>query len=355
MAALRCLNAHNFSPFYSREELSMTQKKRMFQYSITFFLLFTLFILLFGCQPQPQTKNVYSVAFILLTSKNQPATSEDIQKLADLKDQFREAFAQATDTRASLDTTYPVVEFNANADLYTSSLQAAKAFYKNRPDQFDFLVFFTVYDQPRSFILVKNTLQGIGLPIFDKSDLFGSNGRLQGIILASNLQNLFENTTEYTYYLQTGELLHLLGHRWCCYVGNAVDEGKLGILDVTHTHWTPGLESKSLEYDDPMGSRGILSEQKDTFVYTTLCNAPQQWKYHSFMLYLMGVAQPADVKETYAVWYSEEPIMECDTPINGEMYFNVNVYDVIKHAGERNEAAEIQMSDSLSSDYMQFT
>ena len=297
----------------------------------------SIFFIVFGCTPQASPQTTYSVAFVMLTTRDQPAQPQDLAKIRQLKEDFSEAFASATDHKVTLDIRSPVTELNANRDLYQDPLQATKAFYQNKQDAFDFIIFFSMENMGRSMIVVKNNIEGIGLPLIDNTSTFGSKGMLKAIIMAGNLYQEKEHKQK--------ELLHLLGHRWCCYVGNSIDEGELGILDASHTHWFEGLEAPA---EEPLGAQVIVNNNDGTFMYRSSCDSQQSLhvRYHPFVLYFMGLSQPQDLKETYNVWYSTATSPDtyttdrCNTSMKGEIYFNVNVYDLIKKAGDRKEISD---------------
>ena len=68
----------------------------------------------------------------------------------------------------------------------------AQEFYLQHPDNFDFLIIFTTFEfntsDPDSgdvlafHLGVQNQVSGIGLPVFDNTDFFGSEGRLLGYV-----------------------------------------------------------------------------------------------------------------------------------------------------------------------------
>jgi hypothetical protein len=71
----------------------------------------------------------------------------------------------------------------------------AKEFFETHKDEYDFLVIFTNFDFPcpnetKAFARVLNDTQGLGLPLFDNSALYGSSGRLQGTVDMGNFANV---------------------------------------------------------------------------------------------------------------------------------------------------------------------
>lgn len=98
-----------------------------------------------------------------------------------------------------LTSSYPLV----GVDRITT----AQLFYQHFPDDFDWLVFFHIYNnrgQPAgSYQRVKNAVQGIGQPLTDNTSAHGSGGRLRGII------NLFFKNAD--------PMSHEIFHTWGVY------------------------------------------------------------------------------------------------------------------------------------------
>ncbi len=126
----------------------------------------------------------------------------------------------------------------------------AQEFYAHHTDEYDFLVAFTNFEfatgQARAFFSgVQNTDSGIGLPLFDNSDLFGSAGRLQGYVdLAAVSRAVLEpNDPAFEELLVT--LSHELLHRWAARVRFREPGGapSAALLGRDGSHWSYLLDS----------------------------------------------------------------------------------------------------------------
>src|SRR3989338_7173580 len=82
-------------------------------------------------------QNKYSMAFVLVENSNNPATRDDIDKMNILKRKTSETFTWAAKNLARIDTSYRIVVLRLEDN---PSLEVIiKEFYKNNPDNFDFL------------------------------------------------------------------------------------------------------------------------------------------------------------------------------------------------------------------------
>lgn len=128
----------------------------------------------------------------------------------------------------------------------------AKEFFKTHKDEYDFLAIFTNYDfqLPKDAIAfyqnVKNDIKGIGLdPEYNRTEFYGSKGKLQGTIDMGNLLKLATNKLDPKYQFVIDTLSHEMLHRWGAFVkfrdwnGNE-SEGLLGYQKV---HWSFLLDS----------------------------------------------------------------------------------------------------------------
>ncbi|MRS03705.1 hypothetical protein EG832_10880, partial [bacterium] len=90
-----------------------------------------------------------------------------------------------------------VIEVTGNYDANNSETEItavprriiANEFFRAYKDEYDFIVVFSNFDflmpKPQALAFyhgVKNDTQGIGVPLFDNSALYGSSGKLQGMV-----------------------------------------------------------------------------------------------------------------------------------------------------------------------------
>lgn len=126
----------------------------------------------------------------------------------------------------------------------------AKEFYRTHPDQYDFIVVFTTFefdtgDALAYYMGIKNDVEGIGMPLFDYSSLFGSNGKLQGYIdmAAFSRYELDPIRPGFDTVLQV--LSHEVMHRWGARVKYKDNNGEISdaLLGKDNVHWSYLLDS----------------------------------------------------------------------------------------------------------------
>jgi hypothetical protein len=140
--------------------------------------------------------------------------------------------------------------FSANPDL--DAVAAANTFYGAHPDSFDQLVIWTdtsvVSGDSFAFeSTVANSIQGIGLDIFDISREFGSGGRLSSYTIMDRLSKYPDDPT--TRFLGENNTLSVLGqevgHRWLAYFNFRDHLGQRSeeLLGRDLAHWSFFVDS----------------------------------------------------------------------------------------------------------------
>jgi len=132
----------------------------------------------------------------------------------------------------------------------------AREFLRLHPDRYDFLVVFTTFEFDTSsgteggdalafHLGVRNDVEGIGLPLFDNSPLFGSDGRLQGYIDMAALSRYTTDPLDSRFELVLGTLAHETMHQWCCFVDFEGPDGspRIDLLGPDDAHWSYLLDS----------------------------------------------------------------------------------------------------------------
>ncbi|MBE2887842.1 hypothetical protein [Geobacter anodireducens] len=152
-------------------------------------------------------------------------------------------------------------EYNVDGTINAVPRQViAKEFFRTHNDDYDFLVIFTNFDFTITsdtvafYLQVKNDIRGIGLDIFDNSDLYGSAGKLQGTIDMGNIAKIASDplSPDFEFTLET--LSHEMLHRWGAYVKFKDQAGTIStaLLGKDDAHWSFLLDTKgSLEYGNP--------------------------------------------------------------------------------------------------------
>lgn len=220
---------------------------------------------------------------------------------------------------------------------YLPRQEIAKEFLKNHPDQYDFFVIFSNFDfsmpdtSAKAFYLeVKNDVQGIGKQLFDNSNLFGSDGRLQGTIDMGNISKLVMNPANPKFEETIITLAHEQMHRWGANVKfrDASGDISTALLGKDGCHWSFLLDSDgSVLYGNDWKDNG-----DGTFT------AISASKYYSPLdLYLMGMYDKTQIKPMLLI---DNPAIdptrlpEIGSTINGTPGV-VTIDDIIAAEGER--------------------
>ena len=194
-----------------------------------------------------------------------------------------------------------IIEFGGNYDrdlslgVYNAEPRAviAREFYRTHPDNYDFLVVFSSFefntgDATAFHWMVQNKVQGIGLPQFDNSDLFGSKGKLLGFIDMAALTRYATNPIEPGFESTLSVLSHETLHQWGSYVQFKDANGTLSsdLLGRDNAHWSYLLDSDaSVEY-------GAKWRDNGNGTYTSVGT---RTFFSPLDLYLMGFYKPEEV------------------------------------------------------------
>ncbi|MCB1037401.1 MAG: hypothetical protein KDD47_26455, partial [Acidobacteria bacterium] len=193
-----------------------------------------------------------------------------------------------------------VLELSGNYDRSVggaSNLAAREAvgqeFYAHHEDQFDALVVFTTFEfdtgEAQAFrIGVQNGVEGIGLPIFDRSTDLGSAGRLRGLVDMAALSRYETNPLAAGFDFTLGILAHELMHEWCCFVDVRNPDGSFGhdLIGREGSHWSYLLDSgASLMYGADWQDEGD----------GTFRAAATRKLFSPLDLYLAGFLRPEEV------------------------------------------------------------
>lgn len=160
-------------------------------------------------------------------------------------------------------------------------------------DRVDFLVVFTGFEYPTGEALafynpVRNEVTGIGMPVFDHSQQFGSQGRLQGYVDMAATSRYALNATEPAFRDALNTLAHELMHRWgvAARFRNASGELSSALIGRDGSHWSAGVDSSaSIMY----GARWTALGNGE-FQLTESRQRLSRWD-----LYLAGFASEAEV------------------------------------------------------------
>lgn len=230
-----------------------------------------------------------------------------------------------------------------NPDGSTNALPRqiiAKEFFKTHKDEYDFLVIFTNFgfkmpekETSAFYEGVKNDTQGLGIDLFDNTDLYGSSGKLQGTIDMGNLSVIATDPLDPKFQNTLYILSHELMHRWGAHVKFKDASGNLSSTLLGHdgAHWSYLLDSGgSVIYGNQW------QDNKDgTFTSTT----PQgQMKFYSPLdLYLMGMIDKSKVPPMLLIDnpnVDSTQLPQADIKISGTAR-SVTIDDIIAAVGPR--------------------
>jgi len=200
----------------------------------------------------------------------------------------------------------------------------ANRFYTNHGDNYDFLNFIHIAGVRgnRYHFHIRNSVQGIGLPLFEDSAVFGSAGRLQG-------GSVFPISS---FYDGGGAgFAHETGHQWINFLSGAFATGV--------PHWPKGNVAINV-----MGftiGGGVGGNYSYTFTSNGsggyVVGPPVQTNLTTFNrmeLYLMGLAAPAEVPAYFVLNDQNQNVSNGQTLTAGEISL-VTVNDVIAANGPR--------------------
>lgn len=201
----------------------------------------------------------------------------------------------------------PVIQFSGNYDKslagglpnYEARATIANEFFRHQPDDYDFLVTFTTFEFDTGDALafyqgVRNDTQGIGLPLFDNSHLFGSNGKLQGYIDMAALSRYKLDPTHPDFERVLDVLAHEIWHRWGAFIHLQDESGADSdvLLGKDGAHWSYLL--------DTQGSVGYGAKWRENGDGSF--DAVTTGKFFSPLdLYLMGFNDSAEVPPFFLI------------------------------------------------------
>ena len=218
----------------------------------------------------------------------------------------------------------------------------AKEFFKTHKDEYDFLVVFTNFDfkMPAAdvdgfYTHIKNDTRGIGKELFDNSSLYGSTGRLQGMIDMGNLGGKVSDPLDPGFEKTLNVLSHEMLHRWSAYVRfrDAAGNPSGALLGKDRDHWSYLLDTGgSIQYGNRWRDNG---DGTFTSVAATAAYSPLD-------LYLMGMVDKSKVPPMLLI---DNPAIdparmpEAGVTISG-IPRTVTIDDIVAVEGERVPSAK---------------
>lgn len=238
-------------------------------------------------------------------------------------------------------------------DLEIKFDNVGKSFFSSHEDKYDFIHIFTAnYPSIKTnniYIPVRNN-PSKGLGEIDDGNLdptlYGAQkeGRLMGFTyIGINPESDFTQDPEGVYRI----LLEEIGHNWGVYLGKELggspsQSGDL-ILREQGPHWYKGLQSLR-DYEGIRESRPWLDNGDGTFSLSCW-QTEKKYSYSPFTLYLMGLADPEEIKQEFLLIKSPElessnSLYSLCTPLSNKITIKgtavgVTIEDIIKEAGKR--------------------
>ena len=213
----------------------------------------------------------------------------------------------------------------------------AKEFFRLHKDEYDFLVIYSNFNfqmpeaEAEAFYLhVKNDIQGIGLEIFDNTDLYGSSGKLQGTIDMGNITGLKVDPLDPDFEQTLSILGHELLHRWGAYVSFRDADGTIStaLLGKDENHWSFLLNTDgSVLYGNDWQENGD----------GTFTSIGARRYYSPLDLYLMGFVDKSEVPPMLLIDNTNidpERMPEKGVTIDGTPRY-ITIDDIIAAEGER--------------------
>jgi subtilase family serine protease/fibronectin type 3 domain-containing protein len=246
-----------------------------------------------------------------------------------------------------------IIEFSGNYDKDLDSGDAnvepraviAQEFYRSHPDNYDFLVVFSTFEFETGDAVafhwgVQNQVQGINLPTFDVSELFGSTGKLKGFIDMAALTRYETNPLKSDFDYTLSVLAHEVLHQWGPRVRFMDSDNTLSDALIGHegAHWSYLLDSDaSVEYGADWKDNG-----DGTFTSMAITRF-----FNPLDLYLMGYYKPEEVPPFYLIENSElskYSLPQENVTISGTKR-EITIDDIIAAEGPRIPSADEAQHD----------
>lgn len=242
-------------------------------------------------------------------------------------------------------------DYYSYANPLVNEVALFQRFYQQYPDDFFQLVFFTNFAQTMGGFAneqnIANDVTGIGLPIFDSSTQYGSNGVLESRCNMNQLNAWAIDPTN-RFFSKGNNFLTIMGqeagHRWGAFT--LFDDGFGGsnlILGRSDAHWSyyTDVDHSSLEG----GNWELVSGSNYT--------CPTQVDYFSELdEYLFGLRLPEEVKDFFylsSASNNTSTARSVGTPVQGAnatgTYVPVTVEDIIAYEGARTPVEPSEQHD----------
>lgn len=247
-----------------------------------------------------ESKNLKAAVIVVA---DRQLASEEIQRVQNIKAQIPTAYSFAVQELSVMDVNYPTTVLLDDGLLLdkrpngTTAVQneVLNTFYDNNPDEFDFVIIFTNFTIPPEansneiarFIPVSNKLEGINRGNLDRGEVFGSQGKLKGIIMMGNINKYDVNDSS-----GLNQALNIINHeflhQWAAYINFTDEDGEPStalLREDDKKHW-----SIYAGFTSPLGGSGWTDNGDGTFTSGLLDSSDGSLRQYSDLdLYLMGL------------------------------------------------------------------
>jgi hypothetical protein len=201
-----------------------------------------------------------------------------------------------------------------------------RAFFAAHGDLFDTVYIWTTFPYDNGtgyahFFNVRNTIQGVGLPIFDRGRAYGSSQRLSSVVSMGNLTDWPDDPQSHVVGLNSAISIvcHEQGHRWLAYVHfDDAHRASDDLLGRDSAHWSFLVDTRT----NPQGTFSSLMEGNawsdgGQGSFTTVESAVNY--FSELDQYLMGLLPPDEVGDIpyLAVDDQFKLVLRDKSPISG--------------------------------------
>jgi hypothetical protein len=252
-------------------------------------------------------------------------SDNDLANLVMIRDEFPTYWSARSNKFSSIQFPFPIHLVEVDNDnritneygRFEVTHEIGFDYYEHFNDTVDFLIIFTDFNTRESdeafFSPVTQSLQGVGKQRLDRSALFGSQGKLKGIVVMGNI-NTFTFSIQRQVDSLYNSITHELLHNW---------SGALSFLDNDNTinssllsedgnHWSPWVS-----FTSPLGGKGWHANGNDTNVVDETLSSNLARDFHQLDLYAMGLypAQLVDPVGYIATAQSEPHAQSTSNPL----------------------------------------